>query len=88
VRWRVKNDYFHQNPYLHFLGVSKGSEGRPRPAKNVEDLCNAAVLAVVDKIVPYREALLASGDVASNPARIRMFSRQPESLGDYPVRLL
>jgi hypothetical protein len=47
VRWRVKNDYSN-NPYLRFLGVLNASHRPPGTVKNVEHLCAAADLAIVD----------------------------------------
>lgn len=48
----------------------------------MENVRAAASLSAVNKIVPCREALHALSDVLGSPARIRMFSQQPESFGD------
>jgi hypothetical protein len=48
----------------------------------MKDICAPSSLAVVDKIVPSGEALHALSDVVCGSARIWMFSKQPESLGD------
>jgi hypothetical protein len=56
--------------------------------KNVEDICTVAGLAVVDEVLPGREALHTGSDAACRFTRIWMLSEQPETLGDpinYPV---
>jgi hypothetical protein len=51
----------------------------------LEDICAVAVLAVVDEVLPGREALHAGRGAACRFTRIWMLSEQPETLGD-PVK--
>jgi len=54
----------------------------PSTVKNVEDICAAARIAIVDQVFPCRETLHTASDVACGLARIWMFSEQPETLHD------
>jgi hypothetical protein len=60
---------------------SKGVPLIPSTVKNVEDVCAAARLAIVDQVLPCGEALHSS-DVACRLTRIWMLSEQPETLGN------
>src|SRR5882724_11169710 len=60
----------------------KGVHLIPSTVKNVEDVCSAACLAIVNQILPCGEALHAASNVACRLARIWMLSEQPETLGD------
>jgi hypothetical protein len=55
--------------------------GEGGTVKNVENICSAARLAIIDEVLACREALHTGSDVAYRPTRIWVFSEQPETLG-------
>jgi hypothetical protein len=50
--------------------------------KNVEDICAAARLAIVDEILSRGETLHTGSDIACRLTSIWVLSKQPETLGD------
>ena len=78
---RVENDQWKQRLFA-LLRCFKGIPLVPSTVENVEDICTASGLAVVDEVLPGREALYTGSDVAGSLTRIRMLSEQPETFGD------
>ena len=60
----------------------KGTPLISSTVKNVEDIYAAPSLAVVDEVLPGREAFHTGSDVACRFTRFWMLSEQPEALGD------
>ena len=78
---RVENDQWKQRLFA-LLRCFKGIPLVPSTVENVEDICTASGLAVVDEVLPGREALYTGSDVAGSLTRIPMLSEQPETFGD------